>query len=797
MDDKLEFITLRQTLISREFSKMNDQQRAAVFRVEGPILILAGAGSGKTTVVVNRIANMVLYGNSYTSQEMPDNITKNDIATMSACVNSRDKLPEVLRDKMSVGRVDPSNILAITFTNKAARELKERLYIRLAEKAGDLWVSTFHSTCARILRRFGNRIGYSNHFTIYDTTDVKALLKECLKQLDINDKAMDHKYVSSQISKAKNDMLSPEEYEKSVAGDYRLEKVAKIYKLYQEHLVKADAMDFDDLIINTILLFKKENDVLEYYRDKFKYIMVDEYQDTNDAQCVFLNLLSSGHKNLCVVGDDDQSIYKFRGANIQNIMNFEKMFPNAFVIKLEQNYRSTGNILNAANSVISHNSSRKGKKLWTQNSAGDKIFIYTSNNEMEEANYIVNAILDKVASGKKYSDMAVLYRINSLSNTIERTFAKSGIPYRVIGGHRFYERKEIKDLLAYLSVINNTDDEIRLRRIINTPRRSIGDRTVNEIVKVAEQENRTLYSVMKDIESFPGFARSAHKIRGFINIIEELREAANDESVSLGDLYQLILQKVSYREYLQEDIKEGPARLENVEELASNIIAYQEENQEEASLEGFLEEVSLITDVDNYDENSDAVVLMTIHSAKGLEFPVVFLPGFEEGIFPGIKAVFDQEEIEEERRLAYVAITRAKEDLYILNSDRRMLFGSTSRNKQSRFAEEIPSEFADRKRAKEWIKPDKDFKMPKTSGEMRKESLTAAMKFGQFHEYKLDKEAVQYSIDDIVDHKVFGRGRIKNVTKMGNDHLLEIVFDKVGLKKIMSNYSRLNKLESK
>ena len=628
---------------------MNPRQLEAVLHTEGPLLILAGAGSGKTTVLINRIAYII---------------------------------------DQSLAK--PWQILAITFTNKAAGELKERLTAMLGDTGGDVWAATFHSTCARILRRDGDRIGYSSHFTVYDTDDSKRLVKDCQKALNIDDKMISHKSILSEISHAKDSMLSPADYQAAAGSDFRLAKIGAVYELYQKRLREADAMDFDDLLGNTVELFRQCPDVLEYYQNRFRYIMVDEYQDTNQVQYEFVRLLAEKSKNLCVVGDDDQSIYKFRGATIENIMSFEKSYPNAKVIRLEQNYRSTKNILNAANAVISNNEERKGKTLWTENPEGDKIQIHTSSNEQDEAGFVATTILEQVAKGRKYSDFAVLYRMNSQSNILEKVFVKSGIPYRIIGGHRFYERREIRDMIAYLSVINNPSDEIRLRRIVNQPKRSIGDKTIATASEIAGALGESLLEVLGRADEFDSLRRASVKLKAFYDMMQELIDANDDESVSLHELYELILEKTGYIEALRGEKEEAETRIENINELASNLLKFQEENGEEATLSAFLEEVSLMTDIDNYDETADTVVMMTMHSAKGLEFPVVFLPGFEEGIFPGLQAIYDPNEIQEERRLCYVAITRAKESLYLLNADSRMLFGSTSRNRPSRFSLEIP-----------------------------------------------------------------------------------------------------------
>lgn len=737
--------------MQEKLKKMNPRQLEAVLHTEGPLLILAGAGSGKTTVLINRIAYII---------------------------------------DQSLAK--PWQILAITFTNKAAGELKERLTAMLGDTGGDVWAATFHSTCARILRRDGDRIGYSSHFTVYDTDDSKRLVKDCQKALNIDDKMISHKSILSEISHAKDSMLSPADYQAAAGNDFRLAKIGAVYELYQKRLREADAMDFDDLLGNTVELFRQCPDVLEYYQNRFRYIMVDEYQDTNQVQYEFVRLLAGKSKNLCVVGDDDQSIYKFRGATIENIMSFEKSYPNAKVIRLEQNYRSTKNILNAANAVISNNEERKGKTLWTENPEGDKIQIHTSSNEQDEAGFVATTILEQVAKGRKYSDFAVLYRMNSQSNILEKVFVKSGIPYRIIGGHRFYERREIRDMIAYLSVINNPSDEIRLRRIVNQPKRSIGDKTIATASEIAGALGESLLEVLGRADEFDSLRRASVKLKAFYDMMQELIDANDDESVSLHELYELILEKTGYIEALRGEKEEAETRIENINELASNLLKFQEENGEEATLSAFLEEVSLMTDIDNYDETADTVVMMTMHSAKGLEFPVVFLPGFEEGIFPGLQAIYDPNEIQEERRLCYVAITRAKESLYLLNADSRMLFGSTSRNRPSRFSLEIPLDLINKTREQDWRKPDLGTKMPVAETELRRKSATAAMHFGQVTPPA--RSGNMFKTGDMVQHKTFGKGLVISATPMGNDVLLEIAFEQ-GTKKLMANFARLAKVE--
>ncbi len=738
-------------IVEKNFNKMNDRQKEAILHVDGPLLILAGAGSGKTTVLVNRIANL--------------------ICRERAC--------------------RPWQILAITFTNKAAGELKDRLSAMLGDEGMDVWASTFHSTCARILRRDGERLGFTRHFTIYDTDDSKRLMKDCLRALKIDEKSLPVRSVLNEISHAKDNLIGPREYSDDAGPDSRLILIAQAYSLYQQRLKEADAMDFDDLIFHTVRLFQTAPDVLDYYRDRFHYILVDEYQDTNHAQYVFVRLLAEKSRNLCVVGDDDQSIYKFRGATIENIMSFEKTFPDAKVIRLEQNYRSTQNILDAANAVIAHNTQRKGKTLWTENPEGCKLEIHTSFNEMDEADFIAQKILDMAADGRKYSDFAVLYRMNTQSNMLERIFVRSGIPYRIIGGLRFYERKEIRDMLAYLSVISNPSDEIRLRRIINQPKRSIGEKTIAQAMEISQSVGESLFEVISHADEYEPIRRAAPKLRQFTDMIGELINAANDERVSLNDLYQLLLEKTKYIEALRAEDDNAQERIENINELSSNLVKYEEENPE-GGLAGFLEEVSLFTDIDNYDSSSDSVTMMTIHSAKGLEFPVVFLPGMEEGIFPGMQSIYNPGEVEEERRLAYVAITRAREELFLTNADSRLLFGSTSRNKPSRFLGEIPEELTEHSRSRSWKKPEPGIELPTPAAEHRTASMNAAHQFGPAVIPGAGPTKETYRTGDRVLHRTYGEGIVLTATPMGNDTLLEIDFSGVH-KKLMANYARLQK----
>lgn len=795
--DKSEILALRRAVLEKDFARMNDRQKQAVFTVNGPLLILAGAGSGKTTVLINRIANILRYGDAYNSTYLRDDLDENDIAACKAYIENGTPLTTESQEHLSVSACAPWRIMAITFTNKAAGELKDRLCAMLGETANDIWASTFHSTCARILRRDGERIGYSSHFTVYDTDDQRRLMKNILKELDISEKNITPKSILNEISRAKDSLISPAEYALTVGDDFRLKIISRAYTTYQKRLEDADAMDFDDLINKVVELFKKCPDVLEYYQNRFRYLMVDEYQDTNHAQYTFVRMLAEKNGNLCVVGDDDQSIYKFRGATIENILSFENTFQNATVIRLEQNYRSTQNILDAANAVIEHNTERKGKTLWTQNGTGAMIHLHTAENETDEAERITKIILDGVAAGRKFSDYAVLYRMNSQSLTFERNFAKSGVPHRIIGGTRFYERREIREMIAYLSVINNPSDEMRLRRIINTPKRSIGDRSVEVAAQIGQQTGETLFEVVSHAKDYPALSRAANRMTLFAAQMQGLIELNNDEEVTLGELYDELVERIDYLNFLKTDDPESAEdRAANVQELASNLRRFEEENPE-GTLSDFLEEVSLITDIDNYDNNADSVVLMTVHSAKGLEFPVVFLPGMEENIFPGMASVYVPSEVEEERRLAYVAITRAKEELYIFHAESRMIFGMTNRNRVSRFVEEIPETLIEHTRSRDYSA--RPVSMPsfggaKPFGEAPKtKSVAEAGGFTPKPRVK-PAPAGTYRVGDTVLHKAFGTGLIVSATPMANDTLLEVAFDKVGTKKLFANFARLTKV---
>ena len=774
---------LRRQVMEKEFSRMNPMQREAVLTTEGPLLILAGAGSGKTTVLVNRIANIVKYGCAYGAREFSVSLTEEEIRMLEEYRDGTQEYTDEIADLLAVRPAKPWQILAITFTNKAAGELKERLEAMLGPDGQDIWASTFHSTCARILRRDGESIGYTSHFTIYDTDDSKRVMKECQRLLNIDDKMLSHKTLLHEISHAKDSLISPEDYLNDAGDDVRLRKIGEAYRLYEKLLRDADAMDFDDMIVNTVKLLEENEEVRTRYQNRFRYVMVDEYQDTNHAQYRLTSLLAGGSGNLCVVGDDDQSIYRFRGATIENILSFEEQYHKAKVIRLEQNYRSTQNILDAANAVISHNTERKGKNLWTANGPGEKIVVDNAFDEQEESTFIADTIMDSVKGGRKWSDHAVLYRMNAQSNAIERTFVRMGVPYRVIGGHRFYERKEIRDALAYLSVISNPADNIRLRRIINEPKRGIGATTINHAAQIAAGLGLSLYEVISHADEYEQLVRAAPRLRAFTQIIDGLAEAA--EELPLNELFEKAMRDTGYLDSLALDRETYQDRLENIQELSSNLLRYSEDN-EEGDLNGFLEEVALMTDIDNYNEEADTVVLMTLHSAKGLEFPVVFIPGMERGIFPGIQSLYSASEMEEERRLAYVGITRAKERLYLTHARTRMLYGSTSHNAPSPFLEEIPEGLVEEKR--------------KVTLSQQKPSVQRAAKPKKTFDHsfgpaapKPSAPAGSYRVGDTVGHKLFGTGVVLSAQPMGNDTLLEIAFEKAGTKKLMANFARLTK----
>lgn len=807
----MEFTQLRKKLIEKEFSRMNDMQKRAVLNVNGAVLILAGAGSGKTTVLVNRIAYLIKYGNAYNSEFTYRQPTAADCEALESSINTGAEIPLETERLLSVDAPAPWQILAITFTNKAANELKSRLASMLGEKGGDVWASTFHSCCVRILRRDSDRIGFSKHFTVYDSDDSRRVMKEVLRVLDIDEKRLPVKYVLSEIGKAKDSLMSPDDYMNSAGIDMNKKLIGQAFFKYEEMLKKADAMDFDDIIVNTVKLLKNNSDVLEYYQRRFRYVMVDEYQDTNHAQYVLTSLLAGGYRNICVVGDDDQSIYKFRGATIENILSFENQYEETEVIRLEQNYRSTSVILNAANSVIKNNSARKGKTLWTEKDGGDKITVKLLSDERDEGRYVADEILNGVAAGRKLSDFAVLYRTNAQSSSIERALVYNAVPYKIFGGHKFYDRKEVKDVLAYLSVVANPSDSVRMRRIINEPKRGIGDTTVNNAASIADGLGLTFFEVISHAADYPMISRSAAKLRDFTNLINRL--ARSLEEKEMQDFFEDVITETGYIRYLESDKETAEERKANVMELLANLLRYTEEN-EGGTLSGFLEEVALMTDIDNYNSDADSAVMMTLHSAKGLEFPVVFIVGMEEGLFPGNQVMYDPSEIEEERRLCYVGITRAKEKLYITNAHTRMIYGNTSITRPSRFISEIPDELTD-----------SDLNAPahgffsggyaSSFGGFSSKQKTSAYKSGfsaaeksesSLHGFsrggfsngsssaKPQNAKLDFKAGDTVEHKTFGKGFIINANSVGGDMILEIAFDDHGTKKIMAKMANLKKI---
>ncbi len=790
------YIRAKRALFNRAYAELNEMQRKAVFCVDGPLLILAGAGSGKTTVLVKRIAFIIKYGNAYESEYVPYDVTEDEVAALEDAIHlSKEEILPLL-DRFAQNPCAPWRMLAITFTNKAAGEIKSRINAQLGntDLANEIWSGTFHSICLRILRVHADKIGYAQGFSIYDQDDSKRAITSCMKDLNIDTKSMTPKAVQNHISRAKDRMISPADFYAEVGNDFRLKQIARIYEAYQARLAASNALDFDDIIMQTVLLLRKYPEVREYYQNRFRYVCVDEYQDTNEAQFALTALLSGGYQNIMVVGDDDQSIYRFRGATIENILNFDKTFPTAKIIRLEQNYRSTQNILDAANAVIKNNSSRKGKTLWTNAGEGEKLHLKKVFDHNEEARYIADKIQKMVSEGKEFRDFALLYRNNAQSSTIERTFAKSGIPYRIIGGVRFSDRKEIKDIVAYLQLIQNHNDDERLMRIINEPKRGIGDRTLEGVRAIAREQGCSMFKVIENADKYVALGKSALKLLEFANLINYLTRLVTE--VSLETLINQVMDKSGYRQMLIAAGEVERDRLENLEEFLTGAIEYENNYVDDGSytsvLEGFMEETALVADVDRYDETADAVVLMTAHSAKGLEFPYVFLPGMEEGLFPSMQSVMASEaEIEEERRLAYVAITRAKRELFIVHANQRMLYGRTQFNPESRFLREIPESLIARERSP-YDKPktvssymDRSFDKPQydtltISAVQRKPAVSA------------QKDVLEAG--DRVFHATFGEGDLISVKRMGADWLYEVVFDKVGTKKLMATYAKLKKI---
>ena len=779
-----EFASLRRAAIALDYPNLNPEQLQAVLTTQGPLLLLAGAGSGKTTVLIHRVANLIRYGRGSDSTEVPGWVTEEDLNFLRGYVDH--PTPEGKEYAARLCELDPAppwTILAITFTNKAAGELKDRLERVLGPQALDIWASTFHSACVRILRRDIERLGFPSSFTIYDTDDSLRVVKDCLKELGMDEKLFPPRSVLSTISKAKDQMQLAEDFHKEArkSGDFRLEQIARLYTLYQKRLWEAGALDFDDIIFHTVRLLQQDGEVLAYYQNKFRYVLIDEYQDTNHMQYLLASLLAGGHKNICVVGDDDQSIYRFRGATIENILSFESQYKNAQCIRLEQNYRSTKTILSAANHVIRRNQGRKGKELWTAGAEGDKVHLYTAMNESDEAQYVANTILENYRQGRRWRDHAVLYRMNAQSYQLELAFKRTGIPYRVIGGTRFFDRAEVKDMLAYLCVISNPQDDLRLSRIINVPARGIGATTVERARAIAAQEGVSLWQVISQPEGYPALQKAGAKLGAFTALIRDLQAMSG---MDLGAFYEIVMERTGYAAMLQvkPDV-ENRTRLENIRELLTSIKGYME-HTDSPSLAGFLDEIALYTDLDNQDPNEDAVVMMTMHSAKGLEFPVVFVVGMEEGIFPGMRCIGDEEEMEEERRLCYVALTRAKEQLHLVCARQRMLFGRTTSNRVSRFVDEIPDEHIKKNIPRGYGYGEKSRIQTEFARKAQPQSrspLTApAVKAPA-----APAKAPSFALGDKVTHKAFGPGVINKLTPMGGDYLVEINFESAGTKKLM------------
>ena len=777
-------IELKRAALNHYFQNLNTPQQQAVFHVNGPVLVLAGAGSGKTTAMIHRIVQMIHFGDGWVQANA--SITKEDAAYLKDYI--ADKQPadlERLCSILAVQPIQPWHILAITFTNKAANELRSRLLQAIGEEcASMLHASTFHSACVRILRRSISKLGYDSNFTIYDTDDSQRLMKSCIADADVSEKQFPPRAVLTEISLAKDRMCSPEYFCIEAGSDYRKMVIGKLYKEYQNRLKSANALDFDDLIYKTVELLESFPEELEYYQNRFRFIMVDEYQDTNHAQFRLVQLLSQKHQNLCVVGDDDQSIYRFRGATIENILNFEKQFQNAVVIRLEQNYRSTKTILEAANDVIAHNAGRKEKTLWTDLEDGKKIIWYKAVDETDESRFVAEKIEKEVQNGASYQDFAVLYRMNAQSNNIERMFVKEKIPYHIYGGTRFYDRKEIKDVLAYMTILYNPFDMVRFKRIVNEPKRGIGDATMEMLENITRDLGISPIDVMRNSETYPVLSKKVAHLKKFALMIDELTDAV--KTMQLDEFFDLLLQKTGYADYLKNMGEEGKIRLENVQELKSNILKYMKES-ELPSLENFLEEVSLYADAEQTETAPDTVSMMTIHAAKGLEFKTVFLIGMEENIFPSARSInsLDENDLEEERRLAYVAITRAKKQLCVSTTDRRMLFGMTTSNPRSRFLGEIQGDCMEQVQSKKNV-----------AAGTRKVEMVQSISLQQqlasrrnHHPQKTDAKSVNYSVGTRVRHKIFGEGTILSITDMANDSMLEIGFDQVGTKKVMANFA--------
>ncbi len=770
-----EFTKLKKEILSQKFNKLNDIQRQVAFTVNGPILILAGAGSGKTTTITNRISYMIRFGDSYHTEYLPHNLTPELMERLRA-----KKLDFYTENLLTCNPVDPYNILAITFTNKAAGEMKERIKSLVGNIADNMWICTFHSACVKILRQDIDKLGFDKSFAIYDAMDAKTLVKDCMEELGIDDKVVSHKVFISRISYFKDKFISCEDAHNYLDGDHISGMIEKVYKLYQEKLKKFNALDFDDLLFQTVRLLKEHKDVLEKWQNRFKYIVVDEYQDTSKIQYMLISLLGAKSQNVCVVGDDDQSIYKFRGADISNILSFEKQFKNATVIKLEQNYRSTQTILNGANAVIANNTNRKSKKLWTDNGEGSKIKLLNPETERDEAEKIGKLIEKYVADGHRYSDVAVLYRMNAQSRAIEEYFLRNAIPHRVVGGLRFFDRKEIKDVIAYMRIGFNSKDDISFKRVINEPKRGIGKTAINRLTEIANKENISLFEVCEKIEIYDELSRYHKVLREFVKLIYDFRVEIED----IEAYAEIVINGSGYLDMLnRDDSIESRTRAENVKELLSMVKDFKE-HEEDSSVGSFLENMALLSDIDNYDNEEDAVVLMSMHAAKGLEFDMVFIAGVEEGIFPSARSMGEKEELEEERRLMYVAITRAKKELYITVTGRRTLFGNTMYSRPSRFIAEIPPNL---------VKTEEVKKQPVTENYSFVPSFTV-----NASSYTVSAEVkpfeLTYEEGDRVNHKKFGNGTVTGILKLGADYKVTILFDSGEEKNLMATFAKLTKI---
>ena len=881
-----EFCKLRDTYIEKQFGRLNEMQRAAVFTTSGPLLILAGAGSGKTTVLVNRIANLIRFGSAHGSSWTPREVTEDDVKALRTALMTGTDAPGWLDGMLRKDAVRSWNVMAITFTNKAAGELKERLRNMLGGEEGDeVFASTFHSACVRILRRWAEEIGYPRSFTIYDTDDSQRVMKTVYKELSVYDKFFPVKSAINQMSRWKDQLVSPAEALQTPAKDTKGALAARVYAAYEKKLKEAGAFDFDDLIYQTVQLLAEHKEARDFYQNKYRYLLVDEYQDTSVAQFRLVSLLTGPEKNICVVGDDDQSIYRFRGATIENILNFERVYPGTKTIRLEQNYRSTSNILNAANCVIQHNTERKGKTLWTQNGEGDKVQVYTAENEQDEASHIADIIGQHLREGGHLADHAVLYRMNAQSAPLESYFTRAGIPHKIVGGQRFNDRKEVKDIHSYMSIVANPRDDVRLRRIINEPARKIGATTIDVIADLAGQEGVSMLEIIRHADQYAKLSRAIAPLYKFYQIYERLQDSL--ENKTLDEFASDVIEITGYKAMLEADAAKGHEdaadRLQNLGQLVNNVKNYCDQQGEEASLEGYLEDIALISDIDNYNESADQVVLMTIHSAKGLEFPYVFLIGMEEGVFPSEMSKYSEADLEEERRLAYVGITRAKKELYISNSVTRMLYGRTQRNEPSRFLREIEPEYLEETRspvleqrsrlggwgssysdtvpggasgysgASGWGRGSSSYGSyggstgyGNRSGYLNREynagesrgfgsgyagrgsfssgygssygsrsgSVGGSGGFGSGYSRPATPETPakqinftgtpaaktnanttkHYEPGDVVEHKVFGRGTVVAVKPAAGDQIVEIRFEKVGIKKTMANFAPLTKI---